>query len=326
MKTALRRLIASSFLVITSLVFCSACSPGTGFLSPEQLARREAALQSKELQDFQILGRYPTPDSKTLVLYHFIVPSKSNQDAESHLGFVVAEVGRWGLWHSIRSGDYSKPSVALIDEVIEYETTYQPGAYSAVFGRVLKAPLTIEANLDNGKVLIDRDGDEGFAFFGTDEGDPVQLSILDPHDKLVQIVKLNIKQDLALETLLAFLQDLRNKNYSEAAKLYGGSYQQLIDQNPGLDPQDITALWKNACEINGFQCLDIYSSGVRDQPSEDEFVIAVQLQDKHGNLFVQGPCCGASATETPPHSEFYFHVIKDASGSYKVMDLPPYQP
>jgi hypothetical protein len=326
MTARLRKTLIVLALFFASQGIIAACGPGAGFVSPGRLARWEAAMVSKASKDFKILGSYPTPDGKTIVVYRSSIPSNGSQDAEIALGFVVAEADRWGLWHSAGGGNFIKPTTALIDEAIDYQTTYQSGSYSVVFGAVLKPPLTIEANMDNGKVLVDRDGDEGFAFFGEDGADPVQLSVLDQQEKLIEIIHLDVKQTRAQDTLYTFFQNLHDGKYGEAAELYGGAYDVLIEDNPSLDPQDHASLWKNACEINGFQCLVVYSYAIREQLSANEFIVTVQFQDDQGNLFVRGPCCGASETDMPPQSEFDFHVVKDQAGDYQVMDLPVYVP
>ena len=132
--------------------------------------------------------------------------------------------------------------------------------------------------------------------------------------------------NLAYATLLQFFDHLHAGRYEEAVTLYDGDYQLLIDQNPEIDPADHTALLKNACTTNGFQCLQIKLAGIERKPSPNEYVFAVQFQNDDGSLFVLGPCCGASETEQPPVSFFEIRVLKVAEGEFRVLDMPPYMP
>jgi hypothetical protein len=57
------------------------------------------------------------------------------------------------------------------------------------------------------------------------------------------------------EMLTRYLAALNEGQYDEAAGLYGGSYEQLIEFNPSLDSSSKPDLLKAACTVNGFQCL-----------------------------------------------------------------------
>ena len=130
----------------------------------------------------------------------------------------------------------------------------------------------------------------------------------------------------ARQALEAYFNALSAGRYGDAAALYGGDYQVLMDNNPAIDPNDHAALFQNACQINGFVCnLAIKSYVSESQPSEAEFVFTVEFQSADGKLFSLGPCCGADPTEMPPVTQFEFHV-QVVNGNYKVMDLPVYQP
>jgi hypothetical protein len=96
---------------------------------------------------------------------------------------------------------------------------------------------------------------------------------------------------LAEQALLHFFEDLHAGRYAEAAELYGGSYEVPIDHNPPVDPNDHAALWRNACTINGGQCLLIRSVILRTSVSE-----------------------------------FSYRVITADGGRFLVQDLPPYVP
>jgi hypothetical protein len=130
----------------------------------------------------------------------------------------------------------------------------------------------------------------------------------------------------ARQALEAYFSALSAGRYADAAALYGGDYQVLLDNNPTLDPNDHEGLFQNACQINGFVCnLAIRNYVSESQPSETEFVFTVEFQRADGEPFSLGPCCGADPTEMPPVTQFEFRV-QAANGKYLVMDLPVYQP
>ena len=134
-------------------------------------------------------------------------------------------------------------------------------------------------------------------------------------------------QELALQSLMSFFDHLSAGRYEEASQLYGGPYEQLIHHNPALDPQDHAALLRNACTVNGFQCLRVRTARLHQQvASGAEFHFRVEFSTPDGGLFVRGPCCGASETDMPPQSEFLFTVTMSKDGEYRVQDLPVYVP
>ena len=130
----------------------------------------------------------------------------------------------------------------------------------------------------------------------------------------------------AQNAIYLFFDNLHTGHYEDAVKLYGGSYQVMIDQNPAIDPADHVELMKSACTVNGFQCLQLKVAGIEYKPSPNEYLFTVQFQNDDGSLFVLGPCCGASETEQPPVSYFEVRVMQVAEGEFRVLDMPPYMP
>jgi len=143
--------------------------------------------------------------------------------------------------------------------------------------------------------------------------------------KLPPTETLNDEQ-LALHVLVDFLESLHDAKYDKAAQLYGGTYETMTDHNPSIDPNDHPALLRNACTINGAQCLQLKSAGLDKKVSDKEFVFKGEFLNTDGTLFVLGPCCGGSETDFPPQSVFYFTVVKSDENSFMVMDMPPYMP
>jgi len=119
---------------------------------------------------------------------------------------------------------------------------------------------------------------------------------------------------------------LNHKQYQRAVKLYGGSYDVLIDYNPLIDKGDKSSLLRAACRHNGFMCLEVLSAKLIEGDDQDKFIYEVKFANPDGSEFVLGPCCGASEEEMPPKASFTVHVQCDEDGSCLVMDLPPYLP
>ena len=130
----------------------------------------------------------------------------------------------------------------------------------------------------------------------------------------------------AEEALFAFFNRLYAGEYVQAAELYGGSYEVLSDNNPEVEPRDHASLFRNACTINGYQCLQIKSVELQKQLAAGSYQFLVEFQNADGSLFVLGPCCGGDATQTPPQSQFTYTVRKDVEGRFAVQELPVYIP
>ena len=130
----------------------------------------------------------------------------------------------------------------------------------------------------------------------------------------------------ASQALQTFFDDLNRGDYEAAVSLYGGSYDWLSSMNPDIDSSDHVALFSQGCQFNGFVCMRTLSIKFDSQPSANEFVFVVQFQNADGTLFVQGPCCGEDETTSPPVSEFKYTVTRTESGTYQVMEMPPYVP
>ena len=126
--------------------------------------------------------------------------------------------------------------------------------------------------------------------------------------------------------LINFFVYLNHGKYDQAVPLYGGSFEQLQDWNPELDPVDKAGLLKAGCEMNGLQCLQLYSADLITQPSDLEFVYTVTYRNPDNSQFVRGPCCGATETEMPSVTKFEVHVSCTREGVCQILDLPPYVP
>lgn len=130
--------------------------------------------------------------------------------------------------------------------------------------------------------------------------------------------------DLAREALIGYFAALNEGRYADAAELFGGSLEYPISVNPDVDPGDPAALLEAAC-TRQLQCLRVLSVVEEQAVSDSEFRFLVEFQNADGELFVLGPCCGATEAEMPPVSQFLYTVIKDGD-SFRVQELPVYVP
>lgn len=131
-------------------------------------------------------------------------------------------------------------------------------------------------------------------------------------------------QETARLALVNFFERLSSAQYEDAVALFDGDYEVLTGYNPDIDPADHARLLQDGCQINGFQCLQVWSAEFKEQ-NGDTIVFTVEFSNPDGSLFVLGPCCGADETQMPPKSSFEFRVQK-SGGKYLVLDLPVYMP
>jgi hypothetical protein len=129
----------------------------------------------------------------------------------------------------------------------------------------------------------------------------------------------------AHDVLVNFLTLLHAKNYTDAAPLYGGEYEQLQVFNTEIDGSDHVALWTWACNHQLLQCLEVRSATFKELRG-DSYIFQVEFNNPDGSLFVLGPCCGANETEMPPVSQFEYTVSRNADHRFVVMNTPPYVP
>lgn len=129
----------------------------------------------------------------------------------------------------------------------------------------------------------------------------------------------------AEEALLAYFSALVEGRYSDVDPWYGGDYDLLESANPGIDPLDRGSLWRAACQVNGYQCLEVASARLVYKPTEDTYIYMVTfLLD--GETFQRGPCCGADILTMPPQNQFNFTVKREPDGRFQVIELPVYVP
>ena len=134
------------------------------------------------------------------------------------------------------------------------------------------------------------------------------------------------ESEQARQVLIGFLTELHQGDYAQAALYYGGSYQTMLDHNPTLDPEHEPALLRNACQVNGAQCLQVRTVELDHVAPAGEHVFWVEFQTDDGALFSLGPCCAAPGTEQPAQSTFVMTVVPTGDGAFRVVNMPPYAP
>jgi len=129
----------------------------------------------------------------------------------------------------------------------------------------------------------------------------------------------------AQDTLVSFFSLLAYHAYSQVTGLYGGGYDTLLSMNPDLTTDDLGLIWQRACEVNGFQCLEIKQVVSAETIGVDEYHFVVQFMHQDGSLFELNPDGEDDAAPVSLQSEFKY-VVKRDEGRFTVRTLPVYVP
>jgi hypothetical protein len=121
----------------------------------------------------------------------------------------------------------------------------------------------------------------------------------------------------AQDTLESFFELLSHRVYAEAAGLYGGDYNTLRSMNPTVPIEDVAMLWQNACEKNGFQCLEIRDVIRVNLDNQGIYTFLVEFSQKDGNLLK----VSTGLDEPQQKSQFEFSVRRNR-GSFTVLNPP----
>ena len=134
-----------------------------------------------------------------------------------------------------------------------------------------------------------------------------------------------LKEAEAAAVLDRFLFALYLRQYSDAAMLYGGNYDQLWEMTRlDASPDDFAAIWASVCDRRKLQCMPVKTI-TAGRHTETSFEYLVEFANPDGSTFSRGPCCGGNATDQPPVSEFAYSVIYTGE-HYLVVGVPPYVP
>jgi len=129
----------------------------------------------------------------------------------------------------------------------------------------------------------------------------------------------------AQDTLVSFFSLLAYRACAQAASLYGGGYDTLLSMNPDLTADDPGLIWQRACEVNGFQCLEIKQVLSAETVGVDEYHFIVQFMNQDGSLFELNAESKTDAARVSPQSEFEY-IVKRDEGRFTVRTLPVYMP
>ncbi len=133
--------------------------------------------------------------------------------------------------------------------------------------------------------------------------------------------------NIAQNTLLAFFDSLKNEEFDKAVELFEpvglDSWEWLENFSPAEERNNKALVLKNYCRATG-TCLEANILKV-EQNNENEFILSVEFLHDDGEVFVLGPCCGATEEEMPPVSKFDFRIHKNGD-LFKVSTPPVYVP
>jgi len=122
-------------------------------------------------------------------------------------------------------------------------------------------------------------------------------------------------QNLGKGVIIDFLGSLHDKDYSKAVTAFGGDYTILRNWNPDIAPTDLADLWKNGCELNGLECLEIRNLAFASQPDSDTINYNVWFSNADKITEFKDPQSGAS---------FFKFTVKRIDGKLLVITPPVY--
>ena len=126
--------------------------------------------------------------------------------------------------------------------------------------------------------------------------------------------------------LVQYLDGLAAGEYAACAKYVSdNSWAVLRSWNPTKEIADSTGLLGAGCRGNGLKFLSVRTVAHGEDLGGCRFQFQVTFNNADGSQFVRGPCCGATAEQTPPDSVFAYTVI-DRLGRIEIAELPPYVP
>jgi hypothetical protein len=148
-------------------------------------------------------------------------------------------------------------------------------------------------------------------------------------------------EDFAMEE---FFQNLNEKQYDRAIPSYDGLYNQFRDWNPTVSYYDLGTLWKNACEMNGLNCLrvkdivkkeivtpeEVFRDEVTDGWSEKQYKYdlvykyTITYQNQDGSTFQIGPCCGEE--DNGERTKEFNVLVGKKDNNFFILTPPPYTP
>jgi hypothetical protein len=121
--------------------------------------------------------------------------------------------------------------------------------------------------------------------------------------------------EVAQTTVIKYFAELHDGNYEQAVKHFDGSFLVLQALNPNDPTEDHVALLEDACEINGFLCLDVLEVSSVEKMDDHTYQVEVVFQNEDGSAYT------VDSTNAVDANPFLFTVI-ERDGEFFVQDLP----
>ena len=121
--------------------------------------------------------------------------------------------------------------------------------------------------------------------------------------------------EAAETTLIKYFAELHDGNYEQAVKHFEGSFLVLQALNPNDSTEDHVALLEDACEINGFLCLNVLEIVSAEKVDEHTYQVEVVFEYEDGSAVT------AESIPSVDANPFVFTVIEH-EGEFFVQDLP----
>ena len=139
---------------------------------------------------------------------------------------------------------------------------------------------------------------------------------------------LNTKEEqiAAQETLLTFFAYLKQAEFEKALEYFDlddSAWQDLANFSPDEVRGNRVKILENYCLAMG-TCLRAEVLDIKNE-TVNEFQLLVQFINNDGNVYVYGPCCGATEAEMPSTKQFDF-TVKKFGDTFKVTTPPLYRP
>ena len=126
--------------------------------------------------------------------------------------------------------------------------------------------------------------------------------------------------DRAEDVLMRYFALLHEGEYAQAAELYGGTYDILIDWNPTVDANDHSRLLEMGCTVNGLQCLPVKTLGAQEDSAANRFEFQLQFENPDGSTFMLEP-----PTVAQTQVDFKY-TVEQRGDAFVVLELPVYVP
>ncbi len=123
------------------------------------------------------------------------------------------------------------------------------------------------------------------------------------------------KIEAAQAVLLKYFSELHDGNFERAAEHYQGSYELLEILNPNEISDDPVMLFEDACNLDGFLCLNVYEITAAEKTAPHEYSFEVIFESEDGSIYKHRSSDGGFITEFP-------YTVIEQNGRFYVEQLP----